>query len=128
MQREIVRTDKAPGAIGPYSQAVKTDTMGFVSGQLAFDPGTGELITEDIEKEARQALANLREILTAAGSSLERVVKTTLFISNMDDFPRINEVYGEFFSSHPPARACVEVSRLPRDANFEVEAVALLNA
>lgn len=127
MRREIISTDKAPGAIGPYSQAVKTDTMVFVSGQLAFEPGSGTLITEDIEKETRQALTNLKEILIEAGSSLERVVKTTLYISNMDDFLRINEVYGEFFSGNPPARACVEVSCLPRNANFEVEAVALLN-
>jgi len=127
MRREIISTDKAASAIGPYSQAVRTDTMVFVSGQLAFDPATGNLVTDDIETEARQALTNLKEILTAAGSSLARVVKTTLFIANMDDFPRINAVYGEFFSDDPPARACVEVARLPRDANFEVEAVALLN-
>lgn len=127
MRREIVSTDKAPGAIGPYSQAVKTDTMVFVSGQLAFEPGSGNLITDDIKKETRQALTNLEQILIEAGSSLERVVKTTLYISNMDEFPLINEVYAEFFGDNPPARACVEVARLPRDVNFEVEAVALLN-
>lgn len=126
MRREIVSTDKAPGAIGPYSQAVKTDTMVFVSGQLALEPGSGNLISEDIEKETRQALTNLKEILIEAGSSLDRVVKTTLYISNMDDFPRINAVYGEFFADNPPARACVEVSCLPKNANVEVEAVALL--
>ena len=124
--REIVKTDKAPGAIGPYSQAVKTDSMVFVSGQLAFDPATGELVTDDIKSETRQAMTNLKTILEAAGSGLDKVVKTTLFIKNMDDFPLVNEVYGEFFSQNYPARACVEVARLPRDANVEVEAVGLL--
>jgi len=124
--RDIVNTDKAPGAIGPYSQAVKTDSMVFVSGQLAFDPATGELMTDDIKTETRQAMTNLKTILEAAGSGLDKVVKTTLFIKNMDDFPLVNEVSGEFFSQNYPARACVEVARLPRDANFEVEAVGLL--
>jgi len=124
--RTVVSTDKAPSAIGPYSQAVKTDTMVYVSGQLAFDPATGNLITDDIKTETRQAMNNLKTILEAAGSSLEKVVKTTLFIKNMDDFPLINEVYGEFFSDNYPARACVEVARLPRGANFEAEAVGLL--
>ena len=124
--RTVVQTDKAPSAIGPYSQAVKTDSMVYVSGQLAFDPATGNLITDDIKTETRQAMNNLKTIIEAAGSSLEKVVKTTLFIKNMDDFPLVNEVYGEFFSDNYPARACVEVARLPRDANFEVEAVGLL--
>ena len=124
--RTVVQTDKAPSAIGPYSQAVKTDSMVYVSGQLAFDPANGNLITDDIKTETRQAMNNLKTIIEAAGSSLEKVVKTTLFIKNMDDFPLVNEVYGEFFSDNYPARACVEVARLPRDANFEVEAVGLL--
>ncbi len=124
--RTVVHTEKAPQAIGPYSQAVKTDTMVFVSGQLAFDPATGDLLTDDIKTETRQAMHNLKTILEAAGSSLEKVVKTTLFIKNMDDFPLVNEVYGEFFTDNFPARACVEVARLPRDANFEIEAVSLL--
>ena len=124
--RTVVRTEKAPAAIGPYSQAVKTDTMVYVSGQLAFDPATGELVTDDIKTETRRAMNNLKTILEASGSSLEKVVKTTLFIKNMDDFPLVNEVCGEFFTENYPARACVEVARLPRDANFEVEAVGLL--
>jgi 2-iminobutanoate/2-iminopropanoate deaminase len=124
--RTIVATDKAPEAIGPYSQAVRTDTLVYVSGQLALDPATGELVTEEIQAETRQAMNNLREVLTAAGSRLSKVVKTTLFIKEMDDFPKINAVYGEFFPEAPPARACVEVARLPKDANFEIEAVALL--
>ena len=124
--RSIVSTDKAPGAIGPYSQAVKTETMVFVSGQLALDPVNGDLVTGDIKAETRQAMNNLKNILEAAGSSLENVVKTTLFIKNMNDFPAINEAYGAFFQNQPPARACVEVARLPKDANFEIEAVGLL--
>lgn len=126
MIREIIHTDKAPAAIGPYSQAVKTEKMIFVSGQLAIDPISKELLSGDIAKETRQALNNLKEILLAAGSGLDRVVKTTLYISNMDDFGTINAVYAEFFDKAPPARACVEVARLPRNANVEVEAVALV--
>lgn len=124
--RTIISTDKAPGAIGPYSQAVKTDALVFVSGQLALDPASGNLVTSDIKAETRQALENLKHILQAAGSSLEKVVKTTLFIKEMNDFPVINDVYAEFFKNNPPARACVEVARLPKDAHFEIEAVALL--
>ncbi|BBO73243.1 reactive intermediate/imine deaminase [Desulfosarcina widdelii] len=122
----IIKTENAPGAIGPYSQAVKTDKMVFVSGQLAFDPATGNLVNNDIKAEIRQALKNLKAILKAAGSSLDKVVKTTLFIKNMDDFPIVNDVYEEFFYKNFPARSCVEVARLPRDANFEVEAISLL--
>lgn len=124
--RTIVATDKAPGAIGPYSQAVKSDTTVYVSGQLALDPDSGELVNHDIQAETRQAMENLKAVLFAAGSSLDKVVKTALFIKNMDDFPKINAVYAEFFQTDPPARACVEVARLPKDANFEIEAVALL--
>ena len=124
--RTIISTDKAPGAIGPYSQAVKTEAMVFVSGQLALDPASGNIVTGGIKAETRQAMQNLKSILEAAGSSLENVVKTTLFIKDMNDFPMINEVYGEFFQNDPPARACVEVARLPKDANVEIEAVGLL--
>ena len=125
MVRTIVATDKAPGAIGPYSQAVQIGSMVFVSGQLAIDPATGELVTTDIRQETRQALTNLEAILVAAGSSLKNVVKTTVFIADMDQFAEINAVYAEFFKEDPPARACVEVARLPKDANVEVEAIAL---
>lgn len=124
--RSIVATDKAPGAIGPYSQAVKTDALVYVSGQLAMDPATGELVNHEIQAETRQAMENLKAILEAAGSSLDKVVKTSLFIKNMDDFPKINDVYGAYFQVDPPSRACVEVARLPKDANFEIEAVALV--
>ncbi len=124
--RTIISTDKAPGAIGPYSQAVKTEAMVFVSGQLALDPASGNIVTGGIKAETRQAMQNLKRILEAAGSNLENVVKTTLFIKDMNDFPMINKVYGEFFQNDPPARACVEVARLPKDANVEIEAVGLL--
>lgn len=124
--KHIVKTDKAPGAIGPYSQAIRTDSLVFVSGQLALNPETGVLLDHDIQAETRQALTNLKNILIAAGSSLEHVVKTTVFIKRMADFAKINEVYAEFFPSAAPARSCVEVAALPRNANIEVEAVALL--
>jgi 2-iminobutanoate/2-iminopropanoate deaminase len=128
MQRTTVATPKAPGAIGPYSQAIKTDTMVFVSGQLAIDPASGELVTGDIRQETRQALTNLQAILAAAGSSLAQVVKTTVYIADMDQFGDINAAYAEFFKIDPPARACVEVARLPKDANVEIEAIALLQS
>ncbi len=100
--------------------------MVFVSGQLALDPITGELVNQDIQTETRQAMENLRAILIAAGSGLGKVIKTTLYIKEMDDFAKINAVYAEFFPQNPPARACVEVARLPKDANFEIEAIGLL--
>ena len=126
MNRTTVATQKAPGAIGPYSQAIKTDTMVFVSGQLAIDPASGELVTGDIRQETRQALTNLQAILVAAGSALEQVVKTTVYIADMNQFGDINAAYAEFFTTDPPARACVQVARLPKDANVEIEAIALL--
>lgn len=126
MSRTTVATDQAPGAIGPYSQAIKTDTMVFVSGQLAIVPASGEMVKGDIREETRQVLTNLQAILLAAGSSLEQVVKTTVYIADMDQFGDINEAYAEFFKADPPARACVEVARLPKDANVEIEAIALL--
>ena len=125
-KRKIINTDKAPGAIGPYSQGITIGNLVFVSGQLPMDPESGELVKGEIEVETRQALMNLKYILEAAGSGLQKVVKTTLFIKDMEQFPRINEVYAEFFPEEPPARACVEVARLPKDARFEVEAVALI--
>jgi 2-iminobutanoate/2-iminopropanoate deaminase len=126
MSRTIVETDTAPDAIGPYSQAVKTGSLVFVSGQLAIDPATGVLKQDNIQEETRQAMRNLKNVLEASGSNLEKIVKTTLFIKNMDEFPLINEAYGEFFPKEPPARACVEVARLPKDANVEIEAVGML--
>lgn len=126
MQKTVFQTETAPKAIGPYSQAIKTDSLLFVSGQLAIDPASGNLVTDDIKTETRQALANLKAIVTAAGSALENVVKTTVFITDMKNFPLVNEVYGEFFGKNPPARSCVEVAALPKGGNVEVEAIALL--
>lgn len=124
-EKHIVKTDEAPSAIGPYSQAIQTDSLVFVSGQLGTDPKTGNLVDNDIQAETRQVLTNLKNILAAAGSSLEDVVKTTIYLRHIEDFAKVNEVYAGFFSSNPPARATVEVSRLPKDANVEVDAIAL---
>jgi 2-iminobutanoate/2-iminopropanoate deaminase len=126
VEREIVKTGAAPAAIGPYSQAIRAGGMIFLSGQIPLDPKSGEMIAGDIQVQTRQVLTNLKAVLTAAAGSLERVVKTTVFLTNMDDFPKLNEVYGEFFSTAPPARSTVEVRRLPRGAAVEIEAIALL--
>jgi 2-iminobutanoate/2-iminopropanoate deaminase len=123
--KQVISTDKAPGAVGPYSQAISTGTMVFVSGQLPMDPATGQIV-EGIEQQTKMSLTNVKAILEAAGSSLDKVVKATVFITNMDDFPAVNKVYAEFFTKLPPARACVEVSKLPRGANVEIEAIALI--
>ncbi len=125
MKRTTIQTDQAPAAIGPYSQAVKAGSMVFASGQIPLDPTTGEMIEGDIQNQTRQCLKNLQAVLEAAGSGLDKVVKTTVFIVRMEDFPLVNEAYGEFFHHAPPARACVEVSALPKGARVEVEAVAL---
>ncbi|PKM81442.1 MAG: reactive intermediate/imine deaminase [Firmicutes bacterium HGW-Firmicutes-14] len=126
MTKEIVVTERAPEAIGPYSQAVKTGSLVFVSGQIPLDPVTKETIAEDIENQTRQVLKNLDAVLSAAGTSLEKVVKTTLFIKDMRDFPVINNIYSEFFHLNPPARSTVEVARLPKDVKIEIEAIALI--
>ena len=126
LSRNIINTKKAPAAIGPYSQAVSTESLVFVSGQIPVEPATGNLVTGDIKAQTRQVLNNLKEVLTAAGSSLEKVVKTTVFIMNMDEFPNVNEVYAEFFAAEPPARACVEISRLPKGVDVEIQAIALV--
>ena len=124
MERQIIHTDRAPRAVGPYSQAVKAGDMVFVSGQIALDPATGNLVPGSIEDQTRQAMENVKAVLGAAGTSLERVVKTTVFITDMNDFPRVNEAYAEFFPEAPPARACIQVSALPKGAQVEIEAVA----
>ncbi len=127
MTRDIVTTTDAPAAIGPYSQAVRAGDLLFVSGQIPIDPASGELVKGGIEAETRQVLDNLRAILEAAGSSLTNVVKATLFIADMNEFGTINEIYAGYFKTEPPARACVEVARLPRDVQIEIEAVALVS-
>ncbi|QEN08515.1 RidA family protein [Oceanispirochaeta crateris] len=120
-----IQTDKAPGAVGPYSQGIDTGSMVFTSGQLPIDPATGKLITGSIEEQTRRALLNVEAVLKAAGSGLDKVVKVTVFVKDMGNFSRINEIYKEFFSVHKPARSLVEAARLPLDGEIEIEAVAL---
>lgn len=119
-------TEEAPKAIGPYSQAINMGNMIFTSGQLGINPETGNLVEGTIQDETRQSLNNLKAVLEAAGTTLNKVVKTTVFIKDMNQFALINEVYGDFFSEHKPARSCVEVARLPKDGNVEIEAIALV--
>jgi len=126
MSKEIISTDKAPAAVGPYSQAVKAGNLLFASGQIPLDPITNELVEGDVQVQTRQVLTNLKALLTAAGASLDKVVKTTVFLTDMNDFPLMNEIYSEFFPSNPPARACVAVSALPKAVSVEVEAIAIL--
>lgn len=126
MDKIVVSTDKAPAAIGPYSQGMKAGNMIFTSGQLPIVPETGELITSDIKKETRQSLENVKAILKEAGATLEDVVKVTIFISDMGKFGEINEVYGEYFTDHKPARSCVEVVKLPKNGDIEIEAIAII--
>ena len=121
-----VQTEGAPAAIGPYSQAIKVDGFVFVSGQIPIDPKTGEFVPGGISEQTEQVIKNLFAVLTAAGSSLEQVVKTTVFLADMKDFSAMNEVYGRFFSDVPPARATVAAAGLPRDARVEIEAVAVI--
>lgn len=124
--KEIVVTEKAPGAIGPYSQAIKAGGMVFCSGQIPIDPNTGEFVSHVVSEQTEQVLKNLSEVLQAAGTSLDSVVKTTVFLADMNDFAEMNEVYGRYFSENKPARATVQAARLPRDAKVEIECIALL--
>jgi 2-iminobutanoate/2-iminopropanoate deaminase len=121
---EVVSTENAPGAIGPYSQAIKVNGMVFCSGQIPIDPATGQFVSDDITAQTEQVLKNLDAVLRAAGSSLGSVVKTTVFLADMNDFVAMNEVYGKFFSENKPARATVQAARLPRDAKVEIECIA----
>lgn len=121
---KLVHTEKAPAAVGPYSQAIEVDGFVFTSGQLALIPETGELVNDDIQAATRRSLDNIKAILEEAGTSLENVIKATIFVDNMDHFGLINEVYGEYFSEHKPARSLVEVARLPKDALIEIEVIA----
>lgn len=124
--KEIISTENAPGAIGPYSQAVKTGNMIFCSGQIPIDPATGEFVSNDVAEQTEQVLKNLSAVLEAAGSSLNNVVKTTVFLADMSDFTAMNEVYAKYFSDNKPARATVQAARLPRDARVEIECIALV--
>ncbi|HET6840340.1 MAG TPA: RidA family protein [Candidatus Angelobacter sp.] len=123
--REVVLTDQAPRPIGPYSQAIKANGFVFISGQVAFDPATGNLITGGIEQQTEQVMKNLSAVLQAAGSSWEKVVKTSVFLKNMSEFGQMNEIYGKFCKNAPPARSTVEVARLPKDVAVEIDVIAL---
>ena len=123
--KTIISTDKAPAAIGPYSQAIEVNGMIYTSGVIPIDPATNELVQGDIVVQAKQAIGNLAALLQEAGSSCESVIKTTVFIKDMNDFAKINEVYASFFKENCPARSCVEVARLPKDVLIEIEAVAV---
>ena len=122
--KEIISTENAPGAIGPYSQAVKTGGMVFCSGQIPIDPATGDFVSDDVAAQTEQVLKNLSAVLEAAGSGLNNVVKTTVFLADMNDFVAMNEVYTKYFSENKPARATVQAARLPRDARVEIECIA----
>jgi len=124
--KETISTENAPGAIGPYSQAVRTGNLVFCSGQIPIDPATGEFISNDVAEQTRQVLKNLSAVLEAAGTDLNNVVKTTVFLADMNDFTAMNEIYAEFFSDNKPARATVQAARLPRDARVEIECIAVI--
>jgi 2-iminobutanoate/2-iminopropanoate deaminase len=124
--KERIQTNRAPQAIGPYSQAVKANGLVFVSGQIPIDPKTGQFIAGGIAEQTEQVLKNLAALLEAAGSGLECVIKTTVFMADMEEFGVMNEIYGRFFADEPPARATVQAARLPRDARVEIEAIALV--
>jgi 2-iminobutanoate/2-iminopropanoate deaminase len=127
-KKEAIATEKAPQAIGPYSQAVRTGPWLFLSGQIGLDPGSGELVAGGVVAETRQVLENLHAVLTAAGASPEDVVRTTIFLVDLSDFSRVNEAYAGFFRAPYPARATVGVAALPRGARVEIDAIALLSS
>ncbi len=123
--RDVISTKEAPQAIGPYSQAIRANGFVFVSGQIAFDPATQQVITGDVAAQTERVLKNLSAILKAAGTGVEKVVRSTVFLKNMGDFAAMNEVYGKYFVSAPPARSTVEVARLPKDVLVEIDVIAL---
>jgi 2-iminobutanoate/2-iminopropanoate deaminase len=126
MKKRVIHTDKAPKAIGPYSQAIQAGNFLFLSGQLPLDPVTGELVKGDIRQQTQRVLANLKGILESQKLGMEDVVKVTIFLKDMGNFSQVNEVYATYFPSSPPARSTVEVARLPRDADIEIEVIAIL--
>ena len=125
MRKELIHTDAAPKAIGPYSQAIKTGGLVYCSGQIPLDPSTMTLVEGSVADQTRRVLSNLEAVLKAAGSSLGQVVKTTVFLRDMSDFAEMNAAYGEFFTEQPPARATVQVARLPKDVAVEIDCIAL---
>ncbi len=126
MKKKVVHTEKAPKAIGPYSQAIQAGPFLFVSGQVPIDPSTGELVAGDIRQQTRQVLENIKNILGSRGLAMEQVVKTTLFLKDMGNFSQVNEVYATYFQAEPPARSTVEVAKLPRNVDIEIEAIAIV--
>ena len=125
MNKKQVKSDEAPSPIGPYSQAVKAGNLLFISGQIPMNPSTGEIIKGSIEDETHRVMKNLSAILKEAGLNFQHVVKTSIFVKDLNNFVRINEVYGEYFNEDPPARETVEVSRLPKDVNIEISCIAI---
>lgn len=123
--KKIISTEKAPAAIGPYSQAIEVNNMVFTSGVIPIIPETGELVSGGIEEQANQAIGNLAALLAEAGVDMENVIKTTVFIKDMNDFTKVNEVYAKYFTTQFPARSCVEVARLPKDVLIEIEAIGV---
>jgi 2-iminobutanoate/2-iminopropanoate deaminase len=123
--KDVIATDRGPKAIGPYSQAIRANGFVFVSGQIALDPQTQQIVPGDVARQTERVMENLKGIVEAAGSSMAQVVKTTVFLADMNDFAAMNDVYGRYFASAPPARATVQVSRLPKDVRVEIEVVAL---
>ncbi len=124
--KEIIRTDKAPAAIGPYSQAVRTEKFLFTSGQIPINPATGEIVEGDITRQTEQVFENIKALLEAAGASLDKVVKTTVFLKDMGDFAAMNAVYAQYFTENQPARSCVQAAALPRNVAVEIETIAVL--
>jgi len=125
-QREVISTEAAPAAVGPYSQAIRTGHLVFTAGQIGINPATGKLVSEDTTAQAEQTLRNLSAILEAAGSSLSQVVKSTIFLADINDYPAVNAVYSRFFDVDPPARSTVQVAALPLGARVEIEVIALV--
>lgn len=123
--KEIISTERAPAAIGPYSQGVRAGGFVFLSGQIPLDPATGQMVDGDIEAQTRRVMLNLEAVLVAAGTSFERVVRATIYLTDLGDFAKVNAVYGEKFPQHPPARATVQVAALPKGARVEIDLVAL---
>lgn len=126
IMKNVVATDEAPKAIGPYSQAIVYNGVAYLSGQIPLDPATGQVIDGDIVAQTTRVLENLKAVLDASGSSLDRVLKTTVYIQDMREFAKMNEVYGEYFGDKPPARSTIEAARLPRDARVEIDCIAIV--
>lgn len=125
MSKSVVYSDQAPEPIGPYSQAIQAGNMLFISGQIAIERSSGNIINSDIESETRQVMVNLEKVLKAAGFDFPNVVKSSIFLKDMNNFPKVNAIYGEYFNTNPPARETVEVSRLPKDVNVEISCIAV---